>query len=229
MNPRSLTARAGFAASLLLCGGLVSSFGGINHSYHAWLWIAAALIFLPNGTSRPDKARYCLTFASAQALLLGFYSLAGVAKLAEGIGSLVAGIEGNLSTRGLALTFADRILQTGTEPLLGRWFVDNWWLSLPVFAFTIYMQLVAVAVAYRPKLHAAWGLLLFGFHLGTFLFMEIIFVVNMLLIMALLVNSPFQERNWFRWSTLADLPLLGSLFRTRPALTAMRPSLQPAQ
>jgi hypothetical protein len=214
INPESSGARLGFALALLLCGGLTSSFGGINHFYHAWFWMAAVLVFLPEGQSRSAKLTYCLTFATAQGLLLTFYSLAGMWKLADGIESLYLGTEGNLSPRGLALTFADRILQTGTEPLLGRWFVEHWWLSLPVFAATIYMQLTAVLVVYRPRLHMAWGLALLGFHIGTFLFMEIIFVVNVMVIMVFLVGSPFQESNWLRLSTLRQLPLIGQLLST---------------
>ena len=227
LSPASRFARIGFAISLILCGGIMCSFGGVNHFNHAWLWVAVVLAFLPGGRSRADQTSYCLTFAAAQGMLLSFYTLAGTWKIIGGLTSLARGVEGNFSPRGLALTFADRMLQTPTAPLLGHWFVDHWWLSLPTFVAVIYMQFVAVAVAYRPRLHVVWGLALLLFHLGTFLFMEIIFTVNVLVILVLLVNSPFQEPGWVRWSTLEQLPLIGRVFRTR--LRDQRPIPVPAQ
>lgn len=216
VDPKSFIARIGFALSLLLCGGISTSFAGVNHGFHAWFWIAAVFAFLPREGNRAGKLTYCLTFATAQALLLSFYTLAGTWKLVEGFVAVGMGAEGNFSPRGLALVFADRMVQTGTTPLLGRWFVEHWWLSLPLFVAVIYAQFVSVAIAYRPRLHMAWGLTLIAFHIATFLFMEIIFVVNILVILPLLVLSPFQVQPWFRWATLCDLPLIGPLFRWRP-------------
>jgi hypothetical protein len=215
LDPGNRIARAVLPASLLVVGGLLSSFGGINHYVHSWFWVALVMVFLPASGRRADKLSYCLTFATAQAMLLGFYSLAGLWKLREGMAALLVAGEGDFAPRGLALTLADRIMQTGTQPLLGRFLVENYWLAWPMFLAVIYMQVVAILVVFRPRLHMAWGLGLLLFHLMTFVAMEIIFTVNVLLILAVLIRSPFQEPGWVSVRTLHDLPLLGFVFRRR--------------
>lgn len=220
LSPAIRMARAVLPLSLLMIGGIMSSFGGINHYVHSWFWVALVFVFLPAGESRPAKLSYCLTFATAQAMLLGFYSLAGLWKAKEGLMSLLLGAEGDFAPRGLALTLADRIVQTGTEPLLGRFLVENYWLAWPMFLFVIYVQVVAILIVLRPRLHMAWGLALLAFHLMTFLAMEIIFVVNVMLILALLVSSPFQQGAWLGSAALRQLPIFGPLFRSVPRRTA---------
>ena len=141
--------------------------------------------------------------------MLLFYTMAGYWKVQYGILSLLAGQEGNFSPRGLALQLADRMAQTNTEPLLGAFLVDNYWFAFPMFLFLIYVQFTAVLVAFKPQLHIVWGLILVGFHTGTFLLMEIAFPKHIFLLMLLLVSSPFAQPGWFQWRTLREFPLLG--------------------
>lgn len=212
-KPNLLSARLGFALFTLGCGGFYVSFGGVNHLYHMWFWVALVLVFLPNAAERGKRLSYCVTFAMAQGLILAFYTMAGLWKLLYGLNSLWHGVEGNLSPRGLSLTLADRIVQTGTEPLIGRFVAENYWLSWPMFLAMIYIQAVALMVVFKPRLHVAWGLALVAFHIGTWLLMEIVFPLHFMILLVFLVLSPFRTDDWLKWETLRDLPIFGPLFR----------------
>ncbi|MEX0923393.1 MAG: hypothetical protein WD489_03665 [Rhodovibrionaceae bacterium] len=194
-----------------------NSLGGINHPYHAWFWIGVCFVFLPDvkrgEISRHIEMSYLLVISTCQALLLFFYSLAGFWKLVYGLQGLFAGYEGNFSPRGLALTLADRMLQTGTDPLLANFFIVNYWLSWPMFIGVIYIQFVAVLVAFRPRLHALWGYLLIFFHLGTYLLMEIGFSQHVLFLALLFVMSPFRPMQWSLPQVIGDLPIVGLVYR----------------
>ncbi len=210
-KPNLLAVRAGFAILLLLAGAIHGSFGGINHVYHIWIWVSIVFVFLPKADQRVGQLAYCLTFAMVQALVLFFYSLAGFWKLGSGILMLLDGREGNLSPRGLALTLADRMLQTGTEPLLARIVIDHYYVSWALFLGLIYAQFVAIVIVFRPRLHVIWGLILVGFHTGTWLLMEITNVQHLMVLFILMVMSPFAKE-WKTWETLKDMPLIGGLF-----------------
>lgn len=211
-KPGSWVFRAGFALSMLLCAAFPPSLGAVNHGDHAWLWMAICFMFLPNDAStRGGRLSYCLAFATAQGLLLAFYSMAGMWKVLFGLIALSLGVEGNFSPRGLALLLADRMVQTGTDPLLGPFLVENYILAWPMFLFLIYAQLVAVAIAFRPSLHVAWGLILIAFHTGTFLLMEIAFPNHIFLLLLLLIASPFQRPGWLQVKTIALFPGLGPI------------------
>ncbi len=210
-KPDLWLARASFAILLLFGAALHGSFGGINHVYHIWIWVAVVFVFLPSAISRVGQLAYCLTFATAQALILFFYSLAGFWKVSSGIAVMLAGQEGNFSPRGLALTLADRMVQTGTEPLLARFVIDNYFVSWLMFLGIIYVQFMAVIIVFRPRLHVIWGLALLGFHTGTWLLMEISNAQHLMVLLILLVMSPFAKE-WRSLATLRDLPLFGGLF-----------------
>lgn len=210
-KPNLLAARASFAVLLLLAGAIHGSFGGINHVYHIWIWVSIVFVFLPQTAHRVGQLAYCLTFAIAQGLVLFFYSLAGFWKISSGILMMVAGREGNFSPRGLALTLADRMVQTGTEPLLARIVIDHYYVSWALFLGLIYAQFVAVVIVFRPRLHVIWGLILVGFHSGTWLLMEITNVQHLMVLLILMVMSPFAKE-WKTWETLRDMPLIGGLF-----------------
>ena len=216
--------RALFAASFLLVAAIVNSFGGTNHLYHAWLWIAIGLIFLPQGSAYPpsrlSKMSYLTTIAACQALLLSFYSLAGLWKTLSGLAALASGHVGNFSPGGLSATLADRMLQTGTSPLLADFVIDHVWLAWPMFLSLIYVQLFAIFVAFRPQLHVLWGYALISFHLGTWLLMEIVFPQHILFLALFFVLSPFRPDRWTLRGILVSLPAFGPLLRRLLPMTA---------
>ena len=228
---RHLAARGLFCVVFLLTATVPNSLGGINHPYHAWFWVSLVLLFLPDGNpekfSRAAKLSYCTVILAAQALFLLFYSMSGAWKILFGLIDLGNGQPGNLSPGALSWTLANRILQTGTDPILADLVIDNLWLAWPMFIAVMYFQIVSVIVAFRPRLHVLWGYLLISFHLGTWLLMEIIFVQHILLLIILLVLSP-QRRAFSSLSgTLGDLPILGPMFSHFFSGDAMTVSTRP--
>ncbi len=213
---RHLAARGLFSFVFLLAATVTNSLGGINHPYHAWFWVSLVLLFLPNGNpekfGRASKLSYCTVILAAQALFLLFYSMSGAWKILIGLIDLSNGQPGNFSPGALSWTLANRILQTGTDPILANLFIHNLWLAWPLFIATMYFQLVSVVVAFRPRLHVLWGYLLISFHLGTWLLMEIIFTQHVLLLIILLVLSPQRRAFGSLGGALRDLPFLGPVF-----------------
>jgi hypothetical protein len=206
-----------FAFFFLCVVGIENSQGAMDHSYHAWLWLGISFMFLPSlGSAAPGRAgkmAYLSVIAGTQALILLFYTFAGFWKFYWGAGPLFHGVEGNFAPRGLALQLAGRILETGTKPLLGDFVITNYWLSYPMFLVLIFMQLTAVFVVLRPRLHIIWGYALIVFHIGTWLLMEIYFPVHVLLLGLLFVMSPFRPQRWTLREVLCDLPVFGFLIR----------------
>jgi hypothetical protein len=201
----------------LLVVACENSLGGIDHNSYVWLWVGVGLIFLPNfddskAPSRSEKLTYLSTIVGVQALVLSFYTLAGFWKAKAGLSALVHGAEGNFSPRGLALQLADRILQSGTQPLLGRMAVENYWIIWPMFVGLIYVQLTAITVIFRRHLHVLWGNILALFHIWTWLFMEIYFPPQMFFVGLLFIMSPFRPRRWKFREAVVELPFLGFFF-----------------
>ncbi|NKB49723.1 MAG: hypothetical protein GKS02_10240 [Alphaproteobacteria bacterium] len=217
--------RVVFAILCLFTAAAFNSQGSISHGLHVWFWIGFGLVFLPNAPAnhavpRTVKMTYLSVIVAVQALILFFYTLAGFWKILAGLTSLLRGVEGNFSPRGLSLQLADRMLQTGTSPLLADVVIANFWLSWPMFLALIYIQLVAVIIVLRPRLHVLWGYLLMMFHLGTWLLMEIAFQHHILFLGLLFVMSPFRPRSWTVRDAISDLPVFGRLlalgWRTHP-------------
>jgi hypothetical protein len=77
----------------------------------------------------------------------------------------------------------------------------------------IYVQLMALPAALRPRLHMLWGYLLFAFHVGTGFLLQIFFAKQVLLLMLFFVLSPFRPTRFSPLPAIKDLPLLGPLVR----------------
>jgi len=231
-KPHVTAWRVGFAVTYLMCIAVPGGMGGIKHVHHEWFWVALVFIFLPSGggdgASRAVKMTYTMTFAAAQGLILLFYTMAGFWKTSAAFQSLFAGVAGNFSPQALAWTLADRMAQTNTEPLLGPFMVDNAILGFPSFLFVMYVQLVAIAVAFRPSLHRFWAFALIAFHTGTFVLMEIPFPTHIAILLVLFVASPFQREDWVRLETLTHFPIFGDLARLL-CVRGSKPSAQPVR
>lgn len=198
---------------LLEVAAIHNSFGAINHGYHMWFWLSFCLIFLPTikngGITRIARLKYLSVVVLAQGTVMFFYSLSGLWKVKLGIYALVAGRSGNFSPEALSYTIADRMLQTGTDPLLGPFFVHNSWLGWPFFLGLIYVQFVSFAVAFRPDLHQTWGYVLILFHFGTWLLMTIPFPMHVFILSLFFVLSPFRPPRFHLVRVAIQLPIIG--------------------
>lgn len=205
-----------FCAFFLLASTVINSWAGINHEYHAWFWVSFFFIFLPDQPlqrpkhpSRAYMMTYTTAFSLAPVMLFLFYSMSGSWKIAIGVRAVIRGEDGAFSPQGLAYNLADRIVATGTDPLLASFFIENYVLSWLGYLAVMYIQITAIAVAFRPRLHRLWGIFIILFHLGTFLLMEIMFIHHVLLLTMFFVFSPFRPVDFELRNSLADFPLVG--------------------
>lgn len=234
---RRLWVRGLVSAALLQFVALSNSFGWMGHAYHSWFWVSVAFWFLPadgaavdSAGSRAGRMRFLLGFAAAQGLFLLFYSLSGVYKVGHAVATLFTDQISGFAPHAMATTLAWRTFETGSEPLWAAVVIDNPLLGWPLYLTLYYVELFAIVALFRPRLHQLWGLLLIGFHIGTFLFMDITFPEHVLLNGLLLMLSPaaLGLGDWRR--ALLALPVAGpaigavrhSWRRRRPTIAAAR-------
>jgi hypothetical protein len=228
---RRLWVRLLVSVALLQFVALNNSFGWMGHAYHSWFWVSVAFWFLPSGraasigATRASRMRFLLGFSAAPGLFLLFYSLSGVYKVVHAFAALFTDDISGFAPYAMATTLAWRTFETGSEPLWASFVIQNPILGWPIYLTLYYVELFAIVVLFRPRLHQLWGMLLIGFHIGTFLFMDITFPEHVLINGLLLVLSPFALglTDWHR--ALVALPVIG------PALAAVlrrRAPLPPA-
>ena len=213
------SARVVVALSQLFVAGFVNSFGGIGHSLHEWLWIGVCFVFLPTGPlsetggTRAGRFTFLTVFSLAQGLILLFYSLSGLYKVSAALQALLAGEVGGFSLEAMALTLANRMLQSNTDAVWAPFIIENDWLGWPLYVGLYYVEFVSIVILFRPSLHRIWGFILIAFHFGTFLFMEIPFPDHVLINAMLFVYSPFRPDKTSWASALQQLPIFGVLAR----------------
>ena len=219
--PTSGVARWLAFAGVLVTGALSNSFGRIGHSGHIWVWVAFFFALLPSASqtvfasSRLCRQRYLQMFWMAQFAILFFYSIAGGLKVASAPVQWLNGEVGAFAPEALARHVANRMIQTESEPLLGRWLVEHLVASWPLYLGALYLEAFAVLVAFRPVLHRLWGAGLILMHLGIGVGMEIWFVRPLFILALLLVNSPFQPATVSWQQALRELPGLYAIFQIR--------------
>lgn len=208
--PASRIARIAGFFGILFFHAYGSSFGGPNHQFDYFLWIALIFIFLPRFSKEHDaeaQQRYSLVFWTAQAYLLLTYSMAGFLKVTYGLINFFQGRASMFSPDAGALHVATQLLAMHENVPLARAVLEHPYLSYPSFLAVLYLQFFAIVVAFRPHLHRLWGVGLVLFHLGTFLTMRAVFTAPAVLVMMFLLSSPYAPR--FDWKeTLRLLPLV---------------------
>lgn len=201
LHPQSRASRIACLAFALPAFALQNSLGKINHGYHGLLWVLALFIFLPNSNLRSMgrhglrcfQQRTLRIFWAAQAALLMFYSMSGALKLYASLGQLVRGQVSFLSPSGAAHHIAHRLLQTQTDSLLGPFIIEHSWLGGPTQWLTLYLESLALVIAFRPALHRLWCAGLLAMHVGIGLTMNIWFTNHMFVIALMLGCSPFTR------------------------------------
>jgi hypothetical protein len=170
---------------------LQNSFGKINHSWHLWVLTSFLLIFLPSlaSVSRAVRQQFLLIFWACQAAVLLSYSMSGLGKLAGALYQLCAGQHHLFMPDALAVTVADRLLQTNSRSLLGPWLITHPLWGMPLTLGVLYLQLFSFWIAFRPGAQKTWAVGLIAFHIGTFLLLSIQFFQSVLLL-ALLFLAP---------------------------------------
>jgi len=206
-------------SGLLLYVALINSFGKIDHAYHAWIYVAFILIFLPDrsvenmNSKRLFRHKYLTVFIGAQAIVLMIYSLAGTWKI---IGALKQAIYGELSAfsvDGFSYTVAQRLIDGETQSILAPIIMNHSWVGWILFWVGAYFEFFALLILFRPALHRVWGLVLIGMHLGSILILTINFSPSVLILGLLLVSSPFHHGRANLKEIVVSLPILQVLLK----------------
>lgn len=205
--------------SLLEFYGLRYSFGKIGHGSHLAILISFLLIFLPKGwhlitqASRFVKSSVLMIFSACQAMIMLTYTMSAIGKFLYSFVQAYRGEVHALMPKGLALTVADRLLQTETNSYLGGWIIEHHYIGWLLMLGALYIQFFALWAAFRPSLHQVWGLALIGFHISVYLTMTITFEQNCLWLVLFFVYSPFRPKKFNILKFLHDLPLFGLLIQ----------------
>ena len=196
----------------LLDAAYINSQGAINHSLHMWLWVGVCFVFLPScgpGSevrNRKSRISFMIAFSMAQGAVLLFYSLSGAFKVGWATVALMDERLSGFAPEAMALTLARRSLQTGTDPIWASLVIEHPLIGWPLYLVLYYIEIAALLVFLRPRLHRLWGLALVLFHIGTFLFMSISFPAHVLLVTLLMIFSPFAPDRWSWRHALVQIP-----------------------
>ena len=212
--------RIAYTFTLFQYMGLANSFGKVNHGMHAWLFVSFVFIFLPDRRWRyrrdiSTRQQFLTVFWAAQLIVLMFYSLTGMWKVLYGVADLVRGHTGAFSFDGFSLLVADRLLQTNSDAVLGKFFVEHAFIGWILYLGTMYFETFSILIAFRPRLQPTWAFVLVLFHIGVMLAMDILFMENVVLVGLLLLYSPFAPGRVQIRKAVEDLPIVHFVVRRR--------------
>ncbi|WP_428116222.1 DCC1-like thiol-disulfide oxidoreductase family protein [Candidatus Poriferisodalis sp.] len=210
--PRSLVWRLGSFGYLLLHVALSNSYGSINHGNHVILFVGFALLFLPRRNEGRRMARKnvlsCLTvFWFAQGLILLPYTLSGFWKIWY---SRLEVFSPDAMTRILL----DRaLLEADNIPVLLPFIAQHNALAQSMWWLTLYIEIFAFLVVFRPHLHRPIGVVLMLFHITSDWLMNISFSLNIIMLGLFLVLSPLAPTRFSLSGVIRSLPIVGIPFR----------------
>lgn len=204
-------ARIAYFLGLMQYVSLISGFGGVSHNNHVWLWLSGIFILLPNRrwagrTSVADRRYFLGVFWLGQLMVLLFYALTGFWKIVFGLHGVITERASSFGIDGFSLMVAEQQLRANQDPLLGQFFVDSHVIGWAMFSGTVYIEAAALAVAFRPRLHRAWGILLIAVHIGIELAMGFTFLPNVLALGIVAVCSPLAPDHTRVSAAVLDLP-----------------------
>lgn len=198
----------------------------ISSTWHAWLWVGLCFVLLPDRAlaamraHRSDRQAALTVIWLAQALPLLFYSVSGGWKVIGAILQAARGETHSFSPDALAIQLARVYFMTGSPSALGGFFIDHALLGWPLYLLTIYLELFALLVAFRPALQRLWAIFLVTTHIVVYLTMRIDFMSHLFLLALLFFRSPFAPQRVAPLHVLRALPLLGFPWRRRGSRTA---------
>ena len=211
-SPRIFVLRLGAFVHLMLHVAIRNSYGSINHGVHILLLVGFALLFLPGRRSdqrhERNNVRACLAALwMAQSVILLSYTLSGVWKIWYGRLEL-------LTSDALTRILLDRLLAEADEiPVLLPFVAQRDWLAQSMWWMTLYIEIFALLVVFRPHLHRPIGAVLMLFHITSDLLMNISFSLNIVMVGLFLLLSPLAPDRFSLSGTVRSLPIVGIPFR----------------
>ncbi len=197
---------------------LSNSYGSINHGRYLLLYVGFALLFLPRRGGRADELTRkdvlssLGTLSIVQSTILLSYTLAGWWKIWHARLEL-------LSPDGMIRILLNRALADTDDvaPLL-PFIAQQEHLIQVMLWVTLYIEVFALLVVFRPHLHRPFGISFLLFHLGSAWLMNILFSVNIMMIGLFLVLSPLAPARFSLSGLIQSLPIIGIPFRARARL-----------
>ena len=226
--PEHRIARAAYAIALLEYMAFVNGFGKVGHPLHAWFFVAAIFVLLPNRRwderRTPSDWRHFLgVFWLAQLVVLFFYTLTGAWKVGIALTDMAGGRANAFQIDGFSSMVGRRLLIDDADTIAGTFIVRHEWIGFIAFLATMYIESVSLLIAFRPRLHSIWGGLLVVFHIGTELVLGFVFTQSIVLVSLLLVLSPLSTERAGAWERITDLPIVHALVRRVRALGSTGP------
>ena len=223
--PNIFVLRFGAFLHLMAHVAMRNSYGSINHGVHVLLLVGFALLFLPGRrrSRRPERhnVRSCLTALwMAQTVILLAYTLSGIWKVWYGRLEL-------FSSDAMTRILLDRLLAEADDiPPLLPFVAPHEWLAQSMWWLTLYIEIFALLVVFRPHLHRPFGAVLMLFHITSDWLMNISFSLNIVMVGLFLLLSPLAPARFSLSGTVQSLPIVGIPFR---ALTRRQRSQQPLE
>jgi hypothetical protein len=212
--PQIRAARIGYCLSLLLVMAIfMDGKNKIDHAHHGLWWSSFLLVFLPPlGPKMTADHRRALVrmLWTVMAVLLLFYSLAGLSKLLASLRHLPFDRLTWLSWDALAVTVVRD--QRSENTLLGSFLLAHPVLSFTLQLGVLYLELFAIVAAFRLRLARLFGASLVALHLGIRFTMGISFRPATFLLILFVIANPLAVSAGVR-ATLGELPLFGRLIR----------------
>ena len=200
--------------SLLEFYGFKNSFGKISHGSHLVIFISFLFIFLPQGwhlvnsNKKLIKTSVLTIFSACQVLIMLTYTMSGVGKILYVFVQASRGEVHALMPKGLALTVANRLVETESTSYFGGWLIEHYHFAWILMIGAIYLQFFALWAAFRPPLHQIWGLGLILFHISVSLTMTITFEQNCLWLALFFLYSPFRPSSCSIKQIILNLPCI---------------------
>jgi len=223
--PGIFVLRFGAFLHLFLHVAIRNSYGSINHGVHVLMLVGFALLFLPgrqHGRAHGrNSVRRCLTALwMAQSVILLSYTLSGIWKIWYGRLEL-------FSSDALTRILLDRLLAEADDiPPLLPFVAPHEWLAQSMWWMTLYIEIFALLVLFRPHLHRPIGAVLMLFHITSDWLMNISFSLNIVMVGLFLLLSPLAPARFSLSGTVRSLPIVGIPFR---ALKRRQQAQQPQQ
>ena len=201
-------------------GALVNALDVNENQYSPSIWLAVALMFLPEGPkqgTRLQKMSFITHFWFSMIVFSFAYAMAGFWKVAWGC--VYQGLTDNLgfwNFNSFTYTINEYLLRTGT---FGRYPVAEWVAEYPLLGWAMllagtYAEAVIWIVFFRPSLWKTFGTLMVFLHFGSKLTLNIGFEAQYLMTGVLFFLSPFAIEKDF-WKTMSELPIVLGLRRLK--------------
>ena len=202
--PHRRVLRVAVFVALLAYVALEYSFGRVGHGWYGCLYIAFMFILLPRVPSSQGagavamRQRYLLVVWAGLASLLLPYTLSGFWKVFYGISQWSNGETNSFSPSAFAIQIAGKLSRGGTIGAAGPFLMEHPALGWLPYLGMIYVECASFVVAFRPKLHRVWGVVLIAFHIASYVTLDILFSKNILLLVLFCIASPFapQAVSW---------------------------------